>query len=419
MSVSIPERLRYRTVNFLEGNPSGFLAACIRILMVLPLLLMAVPWPVVKEVAFARAHEKPDLKSSLRSMLWIWNRSWIPLKFRFGTFFDIGWFISESSCRLLEEKGFLSNQPLKRNCDLAQLKLATIRKNALQGRRNQLELADEKLRELVSAVYNGANDWAESADHEPIDSRLPETAGNPAIEPASKPFDNSRTRGALLDFDDLCTGLGLEFFLVSGTFLGVVRDGAFIGHDHDIDVGVFEESVHDTLVPALSNDANFHVTEVDYICLRKSGANGVQYTFMDKPAIIRLAHRSGVSVDVFVHFLDRELAWHGSSVHRWDNLNFELGDYEFLGRSFKGARNFERYLAENYGPDWRIPKRSFNVNFDTPNMSFAGTANALVFFSWILANAAEEQDPGKIAKYIELLVSLGAVESGEGGLVIR
>src|SRR5262249_38317701 len=34
--------------------------------------------------------------------------------------------------------------------------------------------------------------------------------------------------------------LGVEFFLVSGTFLGCEREGSLLGHDKDIDVGVMQ-----------------------------------------------------------------------------------------------------------------------------------------------------------------------------------
>ena len=411
MSLTIPNGMRYRVVNFLESKPSSVSSTAIRVLIWVSLMLMRSPWLVSREVAYGSAGERPDLKTAFRSMLWVWNRSWIPFRLKLGTYFDIGWHLSAESCQALVQRHFISRGPLRRQCDLAQLELSAIRAAVQQGDQRRLIEADRKIRLLVGSVLNDASAWAVSTKSAGVD---PDPAAALSSLSASVPdngFDNDRTRSALLDFDDLCSVVGLRYFLVSGTFLGVVRDGAFIGHDHDIDVGVSENDLTESLIPDLSSSENFVVTQVDYICLRQVDGNEVQYTLMEKPVIIRLAHKTGISIDVFIHFDDGDLVWHGSSVHRWDNMKFELKDYEFLGRSFKGATDFNRYLNENYGPDWRIPKADFNVNFDTPNLSFAGTANALVYFSWVIEKSVADKDPIRVKRYIELLSSLDVVEA--------
>ncbi len=43
------------------------------------------------------------------------------------------------------------------------------------------------------------------------------------------------------------------------------------------------------------------------------------------------------------------------------------------------------------------------------DLSFAGTANALVYFSWLMANAVVENNPLRIKQYINMLVSRGAI----------
>jgi hypothetical protein len=140
---------------------------------------------------------------------------------------------------------------------------------------------------------------------------------------------------------------------------------------------------------------------------------------IEKPVIIKIFHHSGIAIDLFVHFYDGDVAWHGSSVLRWDNKRFELSDYEFLGRSFKGAQDFDLYLAENYGADWRIPKSDYDPVLDTPNMSYLGSANALVFYAWMLARAVAEQQPLRVRKYIHMLESLGIINVREEGITVR
>lgn len=415
----IPRGLRYRTVAWLEGSPPVLLAWPLRVGILVALMLMAAPWPAAREVAFGPRTERSGLKPALRAMLWVWNRSWIPFRVGLGTFFDIGWHLSAKSCEALSLRGFLSRNALKRQCDRAQLELATLREAVGSADEATLQASDQQICSLVEAIFNEARQWAAGAHPNPVHRSKESQPAQGASAKPEKRFDNERTRLALLDFDDLSRQLGLRYFLISGTFLGVVRDGAFIGHDHDIDLGIFEEDLPEELLAALSGSNDFEVTEVDRICLRHSKNGDAGYAFMRSPAIIRLAHRSGISLDLFVHFRDGDVVWHGSSVHRWDNAAFPLADYTFLGRSFKGALDHDRYLNENYGADWRVPKADFNVNFDTPNLSFVGTANALVYFAWMVIHAMEQQDAASVVKYLEMLERLGVVTAGDGRLKVQ
>ena len=419
MIIKAPSGSKFRVVNFLEGNHSFVQTSLIRGSIFVTMILMAVPLRVVREIVYGSPQNMADLKASLRSLIWLWNRSWIPIKHEMGTFFDIGWYLTTESCRDLVRKQFISKKPLKRKCDLAQLKLSIIRDCVESGDGSKLAKADEEVVALVSSVLNDAHQWAlfsDVGDDHPVQVS---SKANGTVAPAGKDFDDESTRSVLIDFDDLCAALGQEYFLVSGTYLGVVRDGAFIGHDHDIDVGVFEDQLLEELLPALWVSDKFVVNKVDHICVRKVDDNGIRYCFMEKPAIIRLVHKTGISIDIFVHFHEDDRVWHGSSIHRWDNKRFSLKDYEFLGRCFKGAKDFDLYLNENYGPDWRVPVSDFNVNFDTPNLSFVGTANALVYFSWAIEKSVAGKNPLRVKKYIELLLSLDVVEIRGSAIRVR
>jgi hypothetical protein len=416
MKIQSSRRFRYWVVNAVEGKPGALKSAFIRGAIYSLLLCMFTPLKAAGEISFGSSNGKTDLKSSLRAMLWLLNRSWIPLKHPMGTFFDLGWWLSEESCEGFIKRGFLSKPALKHKSDLAQLKLAAIRQAMVSGSESQLQAADGEVLSLVSEIFTEGHQWADSAireDYSPdIDVRT-QLAKQPN---QTKSFDNDNTRQALLDFDDLCHQIRQPYFLVSGTFLGVVRDGSFIGHDHDIDLGIFEHDLNAQLLPALQSSNQFQVTQVDYISLRLPSLERVNYKQMHNPAIIKIAHKNGIGIDVFVHFIDGDLAWHGSSIHRWDNRIFPLVDYPFLGRQFKGAKDFELYLTENYGSDWRTPKPDFDSSLDTPNMSFVGSANALVFYSWMIARCVAEQQPERVRKYITMLQRLWVLEL-KGGQV--
>ena len=410
MRIKASREFKFRVVSSITGNQSATRASLIRGSIFLALILMTAPLGVAKEIAYGTPTKKRDLKSSLRSMLWVWNRSWFPVKPRIGTYHDIGWYLSSESCLALRQKGFLSKDPLKRKCDIAQLSLSIIRDCVQTDDGLTLARVDQEILSLVNSVLNEANQWAASVDGNKPGVAQASSASNVKANSTAKDFNNETTSLALLHLDDLCSAIGQEYFLVSGTFLGVVRDGGFIGHDSDIDVGVFENKLLEKFLPTLIESKEFSVVRIDHPCVRKVDGEGVQYHFMEKPAVIKLVHKTGIAIDIFVHFYDGNLVWHGSSIHRWDNKRFDLIDYEFLGRVFKGAGNYDLYLRENYGEDWREPKPDFDSSIDTPNLTFVGTLNALVHFSWGIANAVADNKPARVRKYIEMLSSIGALE---------
>lgn len=143
--------------------------------------------------------------------------------------------------------------------------------------------------------------------------------------------------------------LGWQFFLISGTLLGCIREGNILGHDKDIDVGVME----DVPLPQLAQ------------ALRQSGRFLVQHSVHDK--VLQVRHANGVLIDIFTHWLEDGLLHHSGQKTGWTNSPFGLKETEFLGERFAIPDDPERYLAENYG-DWRTPKKDYDTFSDTPNM---------------------------------------------------
>jgi hypothetical protein len=381
--------------------------------------MLLAPWVACREISFGSGKQRLPLKRAFRCTIWVWNRSWVPLNIELNTFFDIGWLLSPECCRALIRRKFLGTDNLQASLDRAQLELSRIRLAAETENLPEMNAADQDLTALLDTVFSGIRDWSSesSAQAQHIDpSRKAASASRAGM--SNKGFDDDCPIAALRDLQQVFECANVQFYLVSGTFLGAVREKKFLGHDHDIDLGVMAEDFSEGLLSAIADSGNFIVSEVDTVCHRVIADGGVQYRFMDKPALIRLAHRNGVNIDVFLHFTEGELLWHGSGVHRWNNLHFELSDYEFLGSKFKGAHNFDLYLTENYGADWTRPKTDFNVNFDTPNMTFAGTANALVFFGWAMLKAMKEEDRVTAQRFISLLTELGVVSLDSGELSI-
>jgi hypothetical protein len=154
---------------------------------------------------------------------------------------------------------------------------------------------------------------------------------------------------ALADLQDDFHRAGLEFFLISGTLLGCVRENGIIGHDKDIDVGVTEDVTVESVQAALQKSKRFFVRPIDSV------------------HSVYIEHANGVKIDVFRHFMEDGRYVHEGPKVAWWNTPFNLVRTDFLGRTYYIPDEVDLYLTENYG-EWRIPDSEFETFVDTPNM---------------------------------------------------
>lgn len=174
---------------------------------------------------------------------------------------------------------------------------------------------------------------------------------------------------------------GIRPFLVSGTLLGLVREGRLMDHDYDIDLGVLPEESDAETVGAALESASFEVK----VQTNKVLARG----------------DSDFGVDVFMHYERDGLYWHGTEIHEWWNTPFGLERADLLGLTVWIPDNAETYLKENYG-NWQRPVAFYHFSFDTPNRRYRSTYQALLFLykrvavgldfqdRWIVESAARE-----------------------------
>ena len=162
-----------------------------------------------------------------------------------------------------------------------------------------------------------------------------------------------------------CARAGMKPFLAFGTLLGHYRDGGFIRHDADIDMGLLEDDFakrHRLVVEMerlgyttrLNTDtevafyrAEFPTLFVDFFRFRRSGASMVYHDSRGATQYEFAFPASAFDALVPVKFLGRIDAWIPAGV--------------------------EAFLQASYG-DWRTPRTAFdNVN-DHPNMTVVGSA---------------------------------------------
>ncbi len=196
-------------------------------------------------------------------------------------------------------------------------------------------------------------------------------------------------RTALLTLKREMAEVGEEFFLISGTLLGCVREKKILGHDKDIDVGVSSTVNFEKLAAHFATAGRF------VVMLNIPGRK------------LRVRHYNGVMIDIFVHF-EREGRMHHLG-HRtgWWNSPFELTDIEFLGETFRAPRDTTRYLTENYG-DWRTPKTAFDTFLDTPNMYVTDPVDMIWYYYKRLYDCYSARDLKMGTRIWEALSRTGA-----------
>lgn len=191
---------------------------------------------------------------------------------------------------------------------------------------------------------------------------------------------------ALEQLKEDLTKYDIDFFLVSGTLLGCVREGTILGHDTDIDVGVMPEVSMKSLRNAIKHSSRFKLQEIV------------------SENTLYVMHPNGVKIDVFRHYEENEKLYHGGIKCRWWNTPFELQMTQFLGSEYWAPQNHDLYLTENYG-DWRTPVIEFETFLDTPNIETTDYVSMHLFYLSQVTASHREGRVGRAAKYRELLVN--------------
>ena len=246
--------------------------------------------------------------------------------------------------------------------------------------------------------------------------------GMPSGPVADRPGDFSvqDARTALVDLAEALPVDRWRWYVISGTFLGIVREGGFLAHDYDIDIGVTYDPERpealDDLIEALRRSPRYVVKKLDDAQTVVEVEPG-RFAVQRAPALVKLIHENGINVDVFVHHRDGDVLWHGSSIHRWENSDFDLSEYSLAGVSVLGPADADRYLTENYG-DWRTPVTQFNCTTGTPNLVITRSFRSVALFLTRLAHFAHG-DPAEYATLRATLIAEGMLRDVDGILVLE
>lgn len=217
------------------------------------------------------------------------------------------------------------------------------------------------------------------------DSSLSDDSKETDIRANELYFSEADAIAALQDIAALLPLQNWPWYVISGTFLGLHREGGFLPHDYDIDLGISAEDMNlEQLLETLRGGSRFSVKALDYyVEIRRT--EGRQRCIEKWPAIVKIIHANGVRVDIFIHYTQDGCCWHGSILHRWDNAVFKLIQRELEGVTVNAPEDAELYLTENYG-DWRTPIKSYDPMTGTPNLvappNFISLAHFILLYGY-------------------------------------
>ena len=183
-------------------------------------------------------------------------------------------------------------------------------------------------------------------------------------------ISSKKAQKVLFDVTSLFKKNKIEWFPISGTFLGFIREESFLGHDLDIDIGLISnDKSFKRIIDIFNKNKILKISKIEY---QKYFFNKNNY--FKRPTFARIIHKNGINVDLYFHFISGNSIFHGTSSILWENTLFEFSTYKIYGIYIKGPANSDLYLSETYG-DWKNEK--INYDFHRDMLSLKGAPNHL------------------------------------------
>ena len=222
-----------------------------------------------------------------------------------------------------------------------------------------------------------------------VRTRTPPPAGTPP-----QVFDRKLARQALLDMKKVLDNAGVEFFLLSGTLLGCIREGDFLAHDKDIDIGVFETIDSKTLAGLITASEHFS---------QPVGSHAEENT-----AALNILYRNSIGFDINFH---KDTGEHyttefipGSSYTK-TFTKFSLKPVKFIGTEFLAPGNHDLYLTELYG-NWREPDRYFDSMVSSRNLDSGKKEISLCYACSRMSDALQKANRERASAYCKQALEL-------------
>lgn len=204
----------------------------------------------------------------------------------------------------------------------------------------------------------------------------------------------SRSAAALRDLAVLLNEMQQKVFLVSGTLLGYVREGALLSHDKDVDVGVIGWEQQFDLFRLLWNSPLFSISP--------------RHLSGERTHLLPVNHvPTGVAIDIFLYRRENERLVTGVEYtfghrQRFAFTPFELEAIKFLGVDLYKPANSELNLLENFG-NWRVPDPGYISHLESPSAIDAGGLDFMVTARLHAVTAMQAGKTKKLRRVLKIM----------------
>ena len=213
----------------------------------------------------------------------------------------------------------------------------------------------------LQAICNSLIKGGRISDATAILASLEKKIPNSSETTATDFNDGGHAKKAFKDLIQALHNEKLEPFLISGTLLGWVRNRNLLPHDKDIDIGLISSGDHSTVRKALINSKNFSFDE----------------RVLDNPNayLLQLKHKeTKTHADIFFFHEKEDCYIHGIDSLFGYTQNFRFSKFktstvEFLDENVKIPDDYDLFLRENYGDQWKIPDKNYIVNLESPALT--------------------------------------------------
>ena len=163
-------------------------------------------------------------------------------------------------------------------------------------------------------------------------------------------------RQTLEDMKQILDTNKIPFHLHSGTALGAIREQQFIPHDEDIDIAIFYKDRVSNLDSIVTKNGKFELIHKLPENVKKENEI-MEFSFRHL--------NTGVKIDIFFIIEEKDkykiFSYFGICDDKpkkrceFVNSKYKLNDIIFYDKKYKVPE--EKFLEEQYGKDWKIPKK--------------------------------------------------------------
>lgn len=179
------------------------------------------------------------------------------------------------------------------------------------------------------------------------------TVSSDSSQPISK-LNHTLALKNLVDLDFIFRKNKAPYWLQDGTLLGYFREGSFISHDLDTDLGMMYNDFS-TKILDFAKSYRFEYTFVGY------PEDCLQLTFK----------RFNIRTDVFFYYNKEDFMYHSAFTKNkridYRYKSFALKEIKFLDKIFFAPANELTFITTKYGENWKVPDTSWNFAYSPKN----------------------------------------------------